>query len=67
MPPNTGFFVDPVRGDWFVSVIPSGKKYGFKFAVPADEEARFYLTFRDDADIVWQIDNDLHLEKARQR
>ena len=46
-------------------MVPSGQKYGLKFAVPAEEKAEFALRFWDGADIYWQIGEYLPLAEAR--
>jgi hypothetical protein len=46
-----------------------GTMYGFLFSVnrQANPDFAFVLRFTDDADLEWQIDNDLHLQKLDHR
>jgi hypothetical protein len=64
MPPGTEIFLDP-DASGHVRVIASGRQYGFKFPIPTEghEHAEFKVRFTDDADLLWEIDNDLHLQR----
>jgi hypothetical protein len=68
MPPGTEIFIGPDASGQ-VRVIPSGRKYGFKFPIPTKghEYAEFKVRFIDDADLLWEIDNDLHLQRLDSR
>ena len=52
-----------------IPLIRSDERGSFIFAVGTeqDPEARMTLRFTDDADLHWQIDHDLHLEKLDNR
>ena len=68
LPRDTEIFADP-DAIGRVRVIPSNRKYGFKFPFPTKghECAEFKVRFEDDTDLLWEIDNDLHLQKLDSR
>jgi hypothetical protein len=52
-----------------VAMIRVNRSYGFAFGVSADDNptAQAIVRFTDDAGLHWQLDQDLHLQKLRQR
>jgi hypothetical protein len=57
------------RRDDKVPLIRAGRKFVFQFPIPSESspDAKMKARFTDDAQIHWQIDSDLHLEKLPER